>query len=47
VPGFFEKTPKAEMDALIAEEAGSGAKIEALMAEWEALEAEIAASGEG
>jgi ABC-type glutathione transport system ATPase component len=45
-PGFFEKTPKAEVDALVAEEAAIGPKIDALMAEWEALEAEIAAAGE-
>jgi ATPase subunit of ABC transporter with duplicated ATPase domains len=44
--GFFEKTPKAEIDALIAEEAGMGAKIDALMAEWEALESEIAGIGD-
>ncbi|MFT3764922.1 MAG: ABC-F family ATP-binding cassette domain-containing protein [Minicystis sp.] len=46
-PGFFEKTPKAEVDALLAEEAALGPKIDTLMAEWEALEAEIAALGEG
>ena len=45
-PGFFEKTPKAEVDALVAEEAALGPKIDALMAEWESLEAEIAAIGE-
>ena len=42
-PGFFEKTPPAEVAALQAEEQALGPAIEALMAEWEALEAEIAA----
>jgi ATPase subunit of ABC transporter with duplicated ATPase domains len=42
-PGFYAETPKAELDALVAEEAAVGPKIDALMAEWEALEAEIAA----
>ncbi len=41
-PGFFEKTPKAELDALVAEEAALGPKIEKLLAAWEALESEIA-----
>ena len=44
--GFFERTPKAEVDALVAEDAALGPKIEALLGEWEALEIEIAA-GEG
>jgi ATPase subunit of ABC transporter with duplicated ATPase domains len=44
--GFFDKTPKAEMDALVAEEAAIGPKIDQLMAEWEALESEIAAASE-
>ncbi|APR86802.1 ATPase components of ABC transporters with duplicated ATPase domain [Minicystis rosea] len=46
-PGFFEKTPKAQVDALLAEEAALGPKIDTLMAEWESLEAEIAEIGEG
>lgn len=41
-PGFFEKTPKADVNALMAEEAALGPQIDTLMAEWEALEAEIA-----
>ncbi len=41
--GFFDRTPKAELEALMAEEAALGPKITALMAEWEALEAECAA----
>jgi ABC-type multidrug transport system ATPase subunit len=45
--GFFERTPQAEVDALVAEEAALGPKIDALMAEWEALENEIAAVGAG
>ena len=40
--GFFERTPQAEIDALVAEEAALGPRIDALMAEWEALETEIA-----
>jgi ATPase subunit of ABC transporter with duplicated ATPase domains len=44
-PGFFEKTPQAEVSALVAEEAALGPQIDALMAEWEALEAEIASVG--
>jgi ATPase subunit of ABC transporter with duplicated ATPase domains len=43
--GFFEGTPKGEVDALVAEEAALGPAIEALMAEWESLETEIAALG--
>ena len=34
------------MDALVAEEAAIGPKIDQLMAEWEALESEIAAASE-
>jgi ATPase subunit of ABC transporter with duplicated ATPase domains len=41
--GFYERTPKPEIEALVAEESALGPKIEALMAEWESLEAEIAA----
>jgi ATPase subunit of ABC transporter with duplicated ATPase domains len=44
-PGFFEKTSKEEVGRLEAEDAALGGKIEALMAEWEAIEAEIAAMG--
>ncbi len=40
--GFFERTPHAERVKLEAEEAALGPKIEALMAEWESLEAELA-----
>jgi ATPase subunit of ABC transporter with duplicated ATPase domains len=40
--GFFEKTPQAEVDKLVAEEAALGPKIDALLAEWESLETEIA-----
>jgi ATPase subunit of ABC transporter with duplicated ATPase domains len=45
--GFFEGTPKGEVDALVAEEAALGPAIEALLAEWESLETEIAALGGG
>jgi ATPase subunit of ABC transporter with duplicated ATPase domains len=41
--GFFERTPQAEIDTLVAEEAALGPRIEAMMAEWELLETEIAA----
>jgi hypothetical protein len=41
-PGFFEKTAKAELDALKAEEQSLDARIDVLMQEWEALENEIA-----
>jgi ATPase subunit of ABC transporter with duplicated ATPase domains len=44
--GFFEKTPKPQLDALVAEEAALGPRILELMAEWEALEAECAALAE-
>jgi ATPase subunit of ABC transporter with duplicated ATPase domains len=40
--GFFERTPQAEVDRLVAEEGALGPKIEALLAEWEELETEIA-----
>lgn len=42
-PGFFEKTAQADIDALVAEEAALGPKIDALISDWEALESEIAA----
>jgi ATPase subunit of ABC transporter with duplicated ATPase domains len=45
-PGFFEKTPQAEVNALVAEEAALGPQIDALMAEWEAIETEIASLGD-
>jgi ATPase subunit of ABC transporter with duplicated ATPase domains len=41
--GFFERTPQADVDALVAEDKDLGGRIDALMAEWESLEAEIAA----
>ena len=41
--GFFERTPQPQVDALVAEEAALGPKIEALLKEWEELETEIAA----
>jgi ATPase subunit of ABC transporter with duplicated ATPase domains len=40
--GFFEKTSKEELAKLEAEQQALGPKIDALMAEWEAIEAEIA-----
>ncbi len=44
--GFFEKTPQKDVDALVQEEGQLGPRIDALLAEWEALETEIA-SAEG
>jgi len=41
-PGFYEKTPPDEIAALEAEEKSLGPRIEELIAEWEAIEAEIA-----
>ncbi len=43
--GFYEKTAKDVIAALEAEEKALGTKIEALIAEWEAIEAELAAGG--
>ncbi len=40
--GFYEKASKEEVDALHREETELGPKIDALVAEWESLEAEIA-----
>jgi ABC-type multidrug transport system ATPase subunit len=40
-PGFFERTSKEELTALEVEIRGLGARIDALMAEWEALEKEL------
>ena len=44
-PGFFERTGKDELAALDKEQAELGPRIEALMAEWEELEREIATLG--
>ncbi|MBL8717359.1 MAG: ATP-binding cassette domain-containing protein [Myxococcales bacterium] len=44
-PGFYEATPKDQVDALVAEEKALGPKIDALVAEWEAVEAELAQLG--
>jgi ABC-type glutathione transport system ATPase component len=44
--GFFERTSKADVDALSREQKELDAKIEALLAEWEAIEREIAELGE-
>ncbi len=45
--GFFERTSKEQVDKLEAEQASLGARIDALMAEWETLEREIAELGAG
>ncbi len=42
-PGFYEKTSKEQLAALEKEEADLGPRIDALVAEWESLEAEMAA----
>jgi len=39
---FYEKTPKAEIAKLEEEEKALGPKIDALLAEWESLESELA-----
>jgi ABC-type multidrug transport system ATPase subunit len=44
-PGFYEKTPAAEIAALQEEERSIVAKIEVLMSEWEALEKELGELG--
>ena len=46
-PGFFESRSREEIAALEKEEAALGPAIEALMAEWEKLETEIAELGAG
>jgi len=43
-PGFFERTPRETVAALEAEEQALTPRIDELMAEWEALEAELAAT---
>ncbi|HSO37068.1 MAG TPA: ABC-F family ATP-binding cassette domain-containing protein [Labilithrix sp.] len=40
--GFYEKTPKDEITKLEDEEKALGPKIDALLAEWESLESELA-----
>jgi ATPase subunit of ABC transporter with duplicated ATPase domains len=42
-PGFFDRTPSAEVTALEAEEKALSPRIEQLIAQWEALEKEIEA----
>jgi len=44
-PDFYMKTPHAEIASLDQEEKAIGPRIDALVAEWEALEAEIAEVG--
>jgi ATPase subunit of ABC transporter with duplicated ATPase domains len=44
-PGFYEKTPPAQIAALEGEGKALAAKIEALMTDWESLEKEIAELG--
>jgi integration host factor subunit beta len=43
-PGFYERTPAAEVAVLGAEEKALGPSIDALTGEWEALEREIDAA---
>jgi ATPase subunit of ABC transporter with duplicated ATPase domains len=45
--GFFERTSKEEVAALAAEDEALGPRIEALMAEWESIETELAELGGG
>jgi hypothetical protein len=40
-PGFFERTPHQEVQALQAEQKRLGGRVEELMAEWERLEREL------
>ena len=40
-PDYYERTPAADVAALEAEEQALGPKIDALVAEWEAVEKEI------
>jgi ATPase subunit of ABC transporter with duplicated ATPase domains len=44
-PGFFENTPADEITKLKAEERNVGEQIEALTAEWERVEEELASEG--
>jgi ATPase subunit of ABC transporter with duplicated ATPase domains len=44
--GFFQRAGMAEIEALVREQAELAPKIDAWMAEWEALEREIAALGD-
>jgi ATPase subunit of ABC transporter with duplicated ATPase domains len=46
-PGFFEQTPKERISELEAEERALAPRIEQLLAEWEALETELAATTHG
>jgi ATPase subunit of ABC transporter with duplicated ATPase domains len=45
-PGFFERTPRAELEAIEAGKQTLKAQIDAWIAEWEALEAELANGGD-
>lgn len=42
-PGYYDKTPAAQVTALETEDKDLAKKLEKLMAEWESIEAEIAA----
>lgn len=44
-PGFYEKTSAADVAKLEEEEKGIDPRVEQLMAEWESIEAELAAAG--
>ena len=46
-PGFFERTSKADVAALEREQAELGPRIDELVAEWEAVEAELEAIARG
>jgi ATPase subunit of ABC transporter with duplicated ATPase domains len=44
-PTFYQRTPQAEIDQLVQESERLDQEIETLVAEWEAIEAEISARG--
>jgi ATPase subunit of ABC transporter with duplicated ATPase domains len=46
-PSFYQRTPRDQIDQLVDESAALDRQIEALVADWEALEAEIAATSGG
>ena len=40
-PGFYQRTPRAEIDRLVEESAALDGEITRLLVDWEAIEAEI------
>ncbi len=45
-PGFFERTTASEVEKLARQDEQLGAQIDALVAEWEAIETELAENAE-